>query len=56
MDCSDTTKSNASACGLAITPSLAVRPGATALTVMPCTPTSVASDRVKAKTAPLEDT
>jgi hypothetical protein len=56
IDCSDMTKSSASACGLSRTPSLAVRPGATALTVMPWRPTSVASDLVKANTPPFEAT
>src|SRR5260370_21882247 len=35
MACNDTTKSKASACGPASTPSLAVSPGATAFTAMP---------------------
>src|SRR5207248_4436009 len=54
--CSIWTKSNASACLLASTPSVAVKPGATELTVIPCGPSSRASARVNANTPPFEAT
>src|SRR6185369_6244997 len=46
------TNSNASACLLASTPSVSVRPGATELTVIPWGPSSRASARVNAHTPP----
>ena len=50
------TNSNASAWGLATTPSVSVSPGATALTVIPCLPISRASARVKPRMPPFEAT
>src|SRR6185437_11232730 len=50
------TKSNASACLLASTPSVSVSPGATELTVIPCGPSSRASARVNAQTPPFDAT
>ena len=51
------TSRNFSTCtGCASTPSLSVKPGASALTVIPCAPTSRASARVNAIIAPLLDT
>ena len=50
------TNSNASLWGLSSTPSVAVSPGATALTVIPDGPSSVASARVKPQTPPFAAT
>src|SRR6266702_5716254 len=50
------TNSKASACGLAITPSVAVSPGATELTVIPYLPSSRAAARVNAQTPPFDAT
>jgi hypothetical protein len=50
------TNSYASLWGVASTPSVAVSPGATPLTVIPSLPSSVASARVNPNTPPLADT